>query len=65
MPIDQLELLLESPLHEVRTGAVTIMHLEAKRTRTTDARRTQLFDLYLRRHDRINNWDPSTVGAGT
>ena len=57
MPVEQLELLLESPLHEVRTGAITIMHLEAKAKRTTDARRKQLFDLYLRRHDRINNWD--------
>jgi 3-methyladenine DNA glycosylase AlkD len=33
------------------------MNEEAKRKKTPDARRTELFDLYLRRHDRINNWD--------
>lgn len=57
MPVDQLELLLESPIHEARAGALTIMNEEAKKKRTSDERRTELFDLYLRRHDRINNWD--------
>lgn len=57
MPVDQLELLLESELHEVRAGALTIMNEEAKKKRTPEARKRDLFDLYLRRHDRINNWD--------
>jgi 3-methyladenine DNA glycosylase AlkD len=57
MPIDELERLLESPIHEARAGALTIMNEEAKKKRTTDERRKELFDLYLRRHDRINNWD--------
>lgn len=57
MPVGELEVLLESPIHEVRAGALTIMNEEAKKKKTTDARRTELFDLYLRRHDRINNWD--------
>ena len=57
MPVAGLEALLESEIHEVRAGALTIMNEEAKRKKTTEARRTELFDLYLRRHDRINSWD--------
>ena len=57
MPIAELEKLLDSPIHEARAGALTIMNEEAKKKRTSDERRTELFDLYLRRHDRINNWD--------
>ena len=57
MPIADLEMLLESPIHEIRAGALTIMNEEAKRAKTDPERRKQLFDLYLRRHDRINNWD--------
>jgi len=57
MPIDELERLLESDIHEARAGALTIMNEEAKKKRTSDERRAELFGLYLRRHDRINNWD--------
>lgn len=57
MPLDQIEVLLESPIHEVRVGAVSIMDFEARTVRTPDERCQELFDLYLRRHDRINSWD--------
>lgn len=57
MPVIEIEKLLESPIHEARALALTIMNEEAKKKTTPDARRTELFDLYLRRHDRINNWD--------
>ncbi|MGV9193695.1 DNA alkylation repair protein [Microbacterium sp. MC2] len=57
LPVAELERLLESPYHEVRTTALSIMHQEASRARTVEARRAELFELYLRRHDRINNWD--------
>ncbi len=49
--------LLESPIHEVRTGAVSIMDFQARRRNTSESRRKELFDLYIKRHDRINNWD--------
>ncbi|MEM8535649.1 MAG: DNA alkylation repair protein, partial [Chloroflexota bacterium] len=29
----------------------------ARRKKTPESRRKELFDLYMRRHDRINNWD--------
>ncbi len=57
MSPEQIEKLLESPIHEVRAGAVSIMDWQARNKKTPEARRKELFDLYMRRHDRINNWD--------
>lgn len=57
MPLDQIEVLLESPVHEVRVGAVSIVDWQARGKKTSEQRRRELFDLYVRRHDRINNWD--------
>lgn len=53
--LQDIEALLESPIHEVRLCAVIIMTLEAKKA--DQAKRKKLYDLYLRRSDRINNWD--------
>ncbi|HEU0253824.1 MAG TPA: DNA alkylation repair protein [Pyrinomonadaceae bacterium] len=57
MPLDEIETLLESPYYEVRMGAVSIMDFQARAKKITPEQRKALFDLYLRRHDRINNWD--------
>lgn len=57
MPVEELELLLGNPIHEARAAALTIMAEEARKKRTTDGRRRELFELYLQRHDGINNWD--------
>lgn len=57
MELDEVEAMLESPIHEMRVGAVSIMDFQARSKKTTDARRKELFDLYIRRHDRINTWD--------
>lgn len=57
MPPAEIEKLLESPVHEVRVGAVSIMDFLARDKKTTAEQKKELFDLYLRRHDRINNWD--------
>lgn len=57
MPLDEIEKLLESPIHEARTGAVSIMDFQARSKKTSAERKKELFDLYLKRHDRINNWD--------
>jgi hypothetical protein len=53
----EIEKLLENPIHEVRTGAVSIMDWQARSKKVTDERREELFNLYIKRHDRINNWD--------
>lgn len=57
MGLDEVETMLESPIHEMRVGAVSIMDFQARSKKTTDERRKELFDLYIRRHDRINTWD--------
>lgn len=57
MPLDEVEKLLESPIHEARVGAVSIMDFQVRAKKTTAARRKELFDLYVKRHDRINTWD--------
>ncbi len=57
MPLAEIEKLLESPIHEVRVGAVSMMDWQARHKKTPPERRKGLFDLYMRRHDRINNWD--------
>ena len=59
----ELEKLLESSLHEVRAGACSIMAKQAARKSTPEARRRMLFELYLGRHDRINNWDLVDLAA--
>ncbi len=57
MSLDEIEKLLESPFHEARVGAVSIMDFEARNKKTPESRRKELFDLYIRRHDLINTWD--------
>jgi len=69
LPPDEIEQLLDSPVHELRAGALRIMSNQYAAKKTTPARRQELFDLYLSRHDRINNWDlvdlaaPYVIGA--
>lgn len=57
IPLEDIEKLLESPIHEVRVGGVSVMDFQARRKKTSETRKRELFELYLRRHDRINNWD--------
>jgi len=57
MPLGEIEKLLESAIHEVRVGGVSIMDFQARSKKTPESYRKELFEFYLRRHDRINNWD--------
>jgi 3-methyladenine DNA glycosylase AlkD len=41
----------------MRVGAVSIMDFQARSKKTTDARKKELFNLYIKSHDRINTWD--------
>jgi 3-methyladenine DNA glycosylase AlkD len=63
MPLGEIEKLLESRIHEVRAGGVKIMAYQAASTTTPETRRRELVELYLRRHDRINDWDLVDLGA--
>ena len=63
MQADEIERLMESPIHEVRAGAMSIMGQCAKSKNCSDGRLKELYDLYIRRHDRINNWDLVDLAA--
>lgn len=69
LSLKEIEILLESPYYEVRLGAVSSMDFQAKSKKTNPQKRESLYNLYLRRHDRIDNWDfvdraaPSVIGG--
>ena len=69
MSLAQVEKLLDSPYYEARMGAVSILDFKARKRSLTDDDRRALYELYLRRHERINNWDlvdrsaPRVIGA--
>lgn len=63
MPVGELEVLLESPIHEVRAGACSIMGKSATHRKVTPERQRELYELYLRRHDRIDAWDLVDLAA--
>jgi 3-methyladenine DNA glycosylase AlkD len=63
LPPAELERLLDSDWHEARAGALKVMALQARAKRTTQDRRRELYELYLRRHDRIDNWDLVDLAA--
>jgi 3-methyladenine DNA glycosylase AlkD len=68
MANSEIEALLDDPHYEARMAAVSVMDYQAARSRLPDGQRQALFDLYLRRHDRIDTWDlvdraaPKVVG---
>jgi DNA alkylation repair enzyme len=63
MPLRELEILLESPVHEERAGACSVMGKSATHRKVTPERHHGLYDLYLRRHDRIDAWDLVDLAA--
>ena len=63
MPVGEIETLLDSPVHEVRAGACSIMGKAATHRTATMARQRELYELYLRRHDRIDAWDLVDLAA--
>jgi 3-methyladenine DNA glycosylase AlkD len=63
MPVKEIEKLLESPIHEVRAGAVSIMDKASRNKKISKDRVKDFFELYMRRHDRINNWDLCDLGC--
>jgi 3-methyladenine DNA glycosylase AlkD len=57
MSLAEIERALESEVHEIRFAAVIIMANQAKSKQTSEALKKALYELYVRRTDRINNWD--------
>ncbi len=52
MPANEIEKLLESPIHEIRAGAVSIMDKQARNKKTPESQRKEIYELYMRRHDK-------------
>lgn len=63
MPVKELEKLLESAIHEVRAGAISIMDKESRNKKIAAGRVEEMYKLYMRRHDRVNNWDLVDLGC--
>src|SRR5215216_6960310 len=57
MPMKEIEKLLQNDYYEARMGAVSIMDFQARDKKISAGRKKELFNLYINRHDRINNWD--------
>jgi 3-methyladenine DNA glycosylase AlkD len=63
MPLDEIERLMESEIHEARAGAMSVMDKQARRKKSPQSQRKALYELYLRRIDRVNNWDLVDLAA--
>jgi 3-methyladenine DNA glycosylase AlkD len=63
MPIREVEKLLESPIHEFRVAGISLMDKLSRVKKTPEERRKEMFDLIMRRTDRINNWDLVDLAA--
>ena len=63
MPIAEIEKMLNSPIHEMRAGALSLMDKESRNKKTSESRRKDFFQLYVKRHDRVNNWDLVDLGC--
>ena len=68
LPLGEVERLIDEAAYEPRMAAFCILDFKARR-RITDDERRELYDVYLRRHDRITTWDmvdrsaPRVVGG--
>lgn len=57
LPLKEIEILLENNFYEARVAAVAIMDFLARDKKIDAATKKKLYELYLKRHDRINTWD--------
>ena len=63
LPIEEIDRLLDNPVHEVRVGALSVMDKQARRNKTSEEHRKELLDVYLRRSDAVDSWDLVDLGA--
>lgn len=57
LPLGEVERLLDSRYYEARMVAVAILDFKTRARDVTEDDRRAWFELYLRRHDRIDTWD--------
>ncbi len=56
LSIGEVEKLLDSPYYDARMVAVSVMDFQARNKKLPESRRKALFDIYINKHDRINDW---------
>jgi 3-methyladenine DNA glycosylase AlkD len=57
MPLREVDRLFDSDVYEVRVVAVSILDFKARARGLTDSGRKEMYDLWMRRLDRIDTWD--------
>lgn len=53
----EIEIMLQDPIHEIRAAGLSIMSRICRKKKTPQEKRKELYELYLRNHKGINNWD--------
>ncbi len=61
MPLSEVQVLLYSPIHEIRLAAVLILTQEVRRKSST--KKKVICDFYLEHIDQVNNWDLVDLSA--
>ena len=57
MPLEEVQLLLESSWHEARLCALLILVYRFKERKITEEEREQIYNFYIKNARRCNNWD--------
>ncbi len=63
MSLGEIEKLLQSSIHEARAGALSIMGKATPKKKLTPERLKAFYEIYLRNHKHINNWDLVDLAA--
>lgn len=56
MPVLEVELLLRTDNYDKRVGAVAIMDWKARNNKTSSIEKKEIFDLYIKNHNWIDDW---------
>ncbi|RHX80923.1 DNA alkylation repair protein [Leptospira yasudae] len=64
MPLEEIAVLIKNPYYEIRMGAVSILDFLARDKKSDEKFKKRLFDLYIKNHKHINNWDLVDRSAG-
>jgi len=68
LPLTEVDQLLDVPQYEPRMAAFCVLDFKARKAKLAGDDRQAAYELYLRRHDRIDSWDmvdraaPQVVG---
>lgn len=63
LPLNEVETLLQSPIHEER--ALALMVLVLRVAKGDDAKKKSIYDFYFNNVQRVNNWDLVDISAPT